>query len=198
MDSHKSSTETGFFSLHQRLVFPCVWATIIHGTWCTSPTPCKTTSSGGDEERMPQEKHGKVVTQWPTSKASLGWKNGKLQLESWMSTGVSTKDRWRPQVKWFSCRLLEEHVCKAKGDIYIHWCWWIVNKKRNATTHWTGSWQARPTKWNGGSKMGKQPHVRVEGQRSTTLMQNAPTYGGMALYLQSSQAENNRAWGHAL
>ena len=36
-----------------------------HHTWdrCTSPTPCKTTSSGGDEERMPQEKHGKAVTQ---------------------------------------------------------------------------------------------------------------------------------------
>ena len=49
-------------------------------TWdrCTSPTPCKTTSSGGDEDRMPQEKHGKAVTRQPTSKASLGWKNGKL------------------------------------------------------------------------------------------------------------------------
>ena len=30
---------------------------------CTSPTPCKTTSSGGDEERMPQENDGKAVTQ---------------------------------------------------------------------------------------------------------------------------------------
>ena len=39
---------------------------------CTSPTPCKTTSSVGDEERMPQENDGKVVTQQPTSKASLG------------------------------------------------------------------------------------------------------------------------------
>ena len=49
-------------------------------TWdrCTSPTPHKTTSLGGDEERFPQEKHGKVVTQQPTSKAFLGWKNGKL------------------------------------------------------------------------------------------------------------------------
>ena len=28
---------------------------------CTSPTPCKTTSVRGDEERMPQEKSGKVV-----------------------------------------------------------------------------------------------------------------------------------------
>ena len=36
-----------------------------HHTWdrCTSPTPHKTTSSGGDEERMPQEKHGKAVPQ---------------------------------------------------------------------------------------------------------------------------------------
>ena len=36
-----------------------------HHTWdrCTSPTPCKTTSMGGDEERTPQGKHGKVITQ---------------------------------------------------------------------------------------------------------------------------------------
>ena len=35
-----------------------------HNTWdrCSSPTPCKTTSLGGDEERIPQEKHGKVFT----------------------------------------------------------------------------------------------------------------------------------------
>ena len=33
-------------------------------TWdrCTSPTPCKTTSLGGDGKRMPQERDGKVVT----------------------------------------------------------------------------------------------------------------------------------------
>ena len=29
---------------------------------CTSPTPCKTTSIGVDDERTPQEKDGKVVT----------------------------------------------------------------------------------------------------------------------------------------
>ena len=36
-----------------------------HHTWdrCTSPTPHKTTSLGGDEEMMPQEQNGKVVTQ---------------------------------------------------------------------------------------------------------------------------------------
>ena len=36
-DGHESSTETGFFSLHQRLAFPCVWAAIIHGTGVPAP-----------------------------------------------------------------------------------------------------------------------------------------------------------------
>ena len=63
-------------------------------TWdrCTSPTPCKTTSLGSDEQMMPQEQNGMVVTQQPTRKASQGWKNGKLWLGSWMSTGASTED----------------------------------------------------------------------------------------------------------
>ena len=82
---------------------------------CTSPTPCKTTSVRGERKRMPQENNGKVVAQWPTSKASLGWKNRKLQLLLWTSTGASTKDRWRPQVMWCGCRPWKEHVCKAEG-----------------------------------------------------------------------------------
>ena len=36
-DGHESSTETGFFLLHQRLAFPCVWATILHGTGMPVP-----------------------------------------------------------------------------------------------------------------------------------------------------------------
>ena len=44
---------------------------------CTSPTPHKTTSLGG-EEMMPQEQNGKAVTGRPTRKASQGWKYGKL------------------------------------------------------------------------------------------------------------------------
>ena len=114
-DSYKSSTETGFLLLHQRLAFPCVWAAIKHGTGCTSPTPCKTTSVRGDEKRTPQEKNGKAVTQWPTSKASLGCKNGKLWLAPWTSTRASTQDGWRPQVKWFGCRPWKEHIHKAEG-----------------------------------------------------------------------------------
>ena len=85
-------------------------------TWnrCTSPTPHKTTSIGGDDNRMSQEKDGKAVTWQATSKASLGWKNGKLQLGPWTSTRGSTEDGWRPQVKWFGCRPWKEHICEAK------------------------------------------------------------------------------------
>ena len=59
---------------------------------CTSPTPCKTTSIGAEMKMKPQETNGKVVTQQPTSKVSLGWINGKLQLLPWMSTSLSTED----------------------------------------------------------------------------------------------------------
>ena len=68
-----------------------------HHTWdrCTSPIPCKTTSARGERKWVPQEESGKAVTQQPTSKAFLGWKNGKLWLLQWMSTRASTEDRWR-------------------------------------------------------------------------------------------------------
>ena len=89
-----------------------------HRTWdrCTSLTPCKTTFIGGDKKRMPQERDGKAVTWQPTSKASLGWKNGKMWLRLWTSTRPSTEDGGRPQVKWFGCRPWKEHVCKAEGQ----------------------------------------------------------------------------------
>ena len=43
------------------------WHSLVYGNRhtqdrCTSPTPCKTTSLGGDEEMMPQEQNGKAVT----------------------------------------------------------------------------------------------------------------------------------------
>ena len=52
----------------------------VHHAWdrCTSPTPCKPTSKGSKERMMPQECSGRVVTQCPTSKTSLGWINEKL------------------------------------------------------------------------------------------------------------------------
>ena len=90
-----------------------------HHTWdrCTSPTPCKTTSVGGEMKWMPQENNGKVVTWWPTSKASLRWINGKLRLQQWMSTRASTEDGWRPQVMWCGCRPWKECVCNVEGTM---------------------------------------------------------------------------------
>ena len=82
---------------------------------CTSPTPCKPTYTWGEIRMMPQESSGSVITKCPTSKTSLGWINGKLQLLPWMSTGASTKDGWRPQVMWCGCRYQKGHMYLAKG-----------------------------------------------------------------------------------
>ena len=61
---------------------------------CTSPTPHKPTSTGGETKMMPQES-GSAVTWCPASKTSLGWINGKLWLLPWMSARASTEDGWR-------------------------------------------------------------------------------------------------------
>ena len=82
---------------------------------CISPTPHKTTSVGDETKWMPQENNGKAVTWGPTSKGSLGWISGKLQLLPWTSTGASTEDGWRPQVKWHGCRPWKEYVHKTEG-----------------------------------------------------------------------------------
>ena len=125
-------------------------------TWdrCTSPTPCKTTSVRGGEMRMPQEKDGKAVTWWPTCKASLGWKTGCSLyhghlLEHPLRMG---EDHWKSDL---AADLRRNTYIRQRDDIYAHWCWWIVNQKRNATTHWTGSQQARPNRNIGGSETGK-------------------------------------------
>ena len=65
---------------------------------CTSPTPYKPTSMGGEIRMTPQENSGSAVTQCPTNKTSLWWINVKLWLLPWTSTGASTEDGWRPQV----------------------------------------------------------------------------------------------------
>ena len=49
---------------------------------CTSPTPCKTTSLGGDEKMMPQEQDGKAVTQQPTRKSFPGVE--KWEVVAWI------------------------------------------------------------------------------------------------------------------
>ena len=74
MEGHASSTKIDFFSLHQ--IPLCIG--ICHA-WdrCTSPSPYKPTSTGGETEMMPQDSIGSAVTQCPASKTSLGWINGK-------------------------------------------------------------------------------------------------------------------------
>ena len=37
MEGHESSTKTNFLSSHQRLVFPCVWPAVMHGTGVPVP-----------------------------------------------------------------------------------------------------------------------------------------------------------------
>ena len=99
MDQHRRSQ-----ILHQNQLLLIVseagvpLGTGIHHAWdrCTSPTPCKPTSMGGEMKMMPQENNGSVVTQWPTSKTSLGWIKKKLRLLPWTSAGASTEDGWRP------------------------------------------------------------------------------------------------------
>ena len=158
---------------------------------CTSPTPCKTTSSGGDEKMMSQEQDGKVVTQQPTSKASMGWKNGKLQLGLWMSTGASTEDGWRPP---------EEHVCKVEGW-HLYPLMLVDSEPKEECYHslnWVMAGKANQMKW-GEVKWSTSPCVGMESQRSTTPTQNAPTYqevptptnGGMALYPSKQPSKND-------
>ena len=58
-------------------------------------------------------------------------------------------------------------------------------------------WQGQPNEMEGRVKWASSQHVRMEGQRSTTSMQNAPTYQevptlileGWHSTLQNSQAE---------
>ena len=60
MDGHESSTKTGFFSLHQRLAFPCVWATILHGTG----VPASPHARLPPWEVMMRECHKRKMARW--------------------------------------------------------------------------------------------------------------------------------------
>ena len=145
-----------------------------HHAWdrCTSPTPCKTTSVGGETKLMPQENNGKAVTQWPTSKASLGWINGKLWLLPWTSTGASTEDGWGPQVMQCGCRPWKEYICKVEGT---------TSMPIDAGGLWT-PWQIWPLMELGHSRQGQTKRGGVK-QVST------PMSGGMTMLVYLSDAE---------
>ena len=112
VDSHASSTETNFFSSHQRLAFHCVWVSAKHRT---SPTPIKPTPKGSESKITPWKDSGLVITQCQASKTSLGWINGELWLLQWTSTGACTEDRWRLQVTCSGSGCLQDHMHLAEG-----------------------------------------------------------------------------------
>ena len=93
MDSHESSTKTGFFSSHQRLAFPCVWATVIHRTGVPVPPYARLPP----QEVMKRGCHKRKMARWSPNdlpvKLPWGGKTGSFGLNQWMSTG-SIHWRW--------------------------------------------------------------------------------------------------------
>ena len=140
-DGHESSTETDFFSSHQRFGIPYCMGS--HHTWdrCTSPNPCKTTSVGGEIRGCHKRKVVRQSSHNLPVKLPWGQKTGSCSFSHGCLPRASTEDGWRPQVMWFGCRLQKEHVHKAEGTISIPIdAGGIVNPKENVTDHGTGSW----------------------------------------------------------
>ena len=81
MDGHKSSTETSFFSLHQRLAFPCVWATIIHRTGVPVPPHARLPP----EEVMKRGCHKRNMARWSPDDlpVKLPWVE-KQEVAAWI------------------------------------------------------------------------------------------------------------------
>ena len=82
----------GFFSSHHRLVFPCVWATVINGTGVPVPPHARLPP----QEVMKRGRHKrKMARQSPNDlpvKLPWGGKVGSCSLGLWTSTGASTED----------------------------------------------------------------------------------------------------------
>ena len=206
MDGHKSSTESGFFSSHQRLAFPCVWVTIIHRTGVPVPPHARLPP----QEVMKRGHHKRNMARWSSDdlpvKLPWGRKMGSCSLNCGCLPEHPLQMVEDHRESDLAADLWRNTYVRPRDDIYTHWHWQIVNQKRNATTHWSGSWQARPTKWNGGSKMGKQsmcwdrgPKVYHFNAECSYLQRGTYTnFGGMALYPSKQQSRNDRAWGHAL
>ena len=81
MDGHESSTKTGFFSLHQRVAFPCVWATIIHGTGVPVPPharlpPQEVMERGHHKRKMARQSPNDLPVKLP-----WGGKTGSCSLD---------------------------------------------------------------------------------------------------------------------
>ena len=97
---------------------------------CTSPTQCKTTSTRGERKITLQENNGKAVTQWPTSKAFLGWINRNYDFCHGCPPEHPQKRGGKTLGKVMWPWTLEGTCTWGRGnDIKAHWCLWIVNPK---------------------------------------------------------------------
>ena len=145
-DGHESSTETGFFSLHQRFAFPHVWATVIHGTGVPVPPHARLPSL----EVMKRRSYKRKMARWSPNdlpvKLPWGGKMGSCSLdhgcpmEHPLRMGKNTGKMIWLQTSEGTCTYGREMTSST------HWCWQIVNPKMNPATHCTGSRQARPNK----------------------------------------------------
>ena len=135
-----------------------------------------------------QENNGKVVTQCPTRKASLGWINGKLCI----------------------CTVHEaEEMASRPVDAGRWWTQRVFNHSPNWVT-------VGKAKQKGGSEMGKYPPCQKEWwHQSASLMWNTPAHqkknphclwrGGFIPYIHKEEKPNLAkepeltagAWGHA-
>ena len=151
MVSHESSIKTGFFSSHQRLAFPCVWASIMHRTGVPAPPH----ASLPPWEVKQRQHHKRKMVGWSPNDlpAKLPW--GGLMgsydfFHGHLLENPPKRGKTLCKVMWLWTSE-GTHMCGGGSNINSHWCWQIVNPKIDVTTHQTGSWLARPNKgeWNG-------------------------------------------------
>ena len=140
MESHESSTKTDLSSLCQGLAFPCVWATVIHGTGVPVPPharlPLKKVKEIGCHMRI-------MVRQSPNDLPV------KLPCGDKQEVTTSTVDIYQNihlgwvmttgNMMWLQT---SKGTCMYGGgsNISAHWSWQIVDPVMNVTNHRTGSW----------------------------------------------------------
>ena len=189
-DGHESSTKTGFFSLHQRLAFPCVWAAIIHRTGVPVPPLARLPP----QEVMKRWCHKSKMARWSPNdlpeKLPRGGNTGSCSLDHGHLPEHPLRMGEDHRYSVLAADLWRNTYVRQRDDVYTHWHWQIVNQRRDATTHWTGSWRARPNQIEtGGVKWDKQPLCQ-DGEwkvyhfdaKCSYLPRGTYTdYGGMAL-----------------
>ena len=148
VDSHASSTTIDCSSLHQTLVFPCVWVSTEHGTDVNSTIPVKPTPTRSDNENTPWEDSGLMIIQHQARKAS--W------VDQWEATASIVDVHWSIHWRWVkvSCNVqyawmsARSHVFGGGIDVTAHRCHQILDQMTVTTTHRTESQLRDLGGWN--------------------------------------------------